>query len=87
MYVISVSKAYTHRGYHRHRKNTKKYWVVYFLDDEGKMHSKRVSFVEALIYKALKVHRYKYACINCDQVFLGLVKSKKMKLECPYCNQ
>ena len=83
--VISVSKAYSHRGYHRHRPNTKKHWYVYYIDEDGRLGTKRVSFLEALIYKSLKVHRYKYYCLVCGRGFVVFLKSKKKFVECPNC--
>lgn len=83
--VISVSKAYSHRGNHRHRKGTKKHWYVYYIDEEGKLRTKKVSFLEALFYKNIKLHRYKRYCQECGRVFLAFLKSKKQPVECPYC--
>jgi len=84
--VISVSKAYSHRGYHRHRPNTKKHWYVYYIDEEGKLGTKRIGFLEVPFYKSLKVHRYRYYCQVCSRIFLALLKSKKQEVECPYCS-
>jgi len=84
-YVISVSKAYKHRGV-SHKKSTKKYWFVYFLDDAGRFWSEQVSYLKAMYYKKQKLRRIKYVCLECGQVFLGLVKSGKQELDCPYCD-
>ena len=81
--VISVSKAYSHRGNHRHRPNTKKHWYVYYMDEDGKLGSKRISFLESLFYKSLKKHRYKFICQNCGSQLIAFVKSYKEKVE--YC--
>ncbi|MGQ0794739.1 MAG: hypothetical protein ACT4N5_00955 [Nitrosopumilaceae archaeon] len=84
--VISVSKAYSHRGNHRHRPNTKKHWYVYYVDDEGRLGTKKVNFLEAMFYKSLKTHRYKYYCQECGSYFLAFLKSKKKSIECPNCS-
>ncbi|NDB33629.1 MAG: hypothetical protein EB150_10370 [Nitrososphaeria archaeon] len=85
IHVISVSKSYIHRGNHRHRHGTKKHWHMYYVDDDGKFKTKRISSLEAVYYKALKLHRYRYICINCGFKFIALVKSHKDAVECPYC--
>lgn len=85
--VISVSKAYSHRGNHKHREDTKKYWYVYYLNEYGKMASKRVNTLQALYYKTKVKHRYKFICDDCGNLIIGLVKSLKSEIECPYCNE
>lgn len=84
-HVISVSKTYKHRGV-SHKKSTKKHWFVYFLDDEGRFHSEQVSYLKAMYYKKQKLRRMKFICPDCGQFFLGLVKSAKQELDCPYCD-
>jgi len=83
-YVISVAKAYKHRGKMQH-KTAKKHWFVYFYDEDGKMYSKQVNLLQAVYYMTQKHHRLKMACPDCGSVFLGLVKSFKEKVECPNC--
>jgi len=84
-YVISVAKTYIHRGNHWHKSSTKKRWFVYYYDEEGHFHSDQVSYLKAMYYKKRKLHRLKYICQSCGQIFVGLVKSAKQKAECPYC--
>ena len=85
-YVISVSKAYKHRGKHQHR-TAKKHWFVYFyeFDEKWRMKSKQVNWLQAVYYMTKKHHRIKLYCSDCGSEFLALVKSKKEKLECPNC--
>jgi len=83
-YVVSVSKAYKHRGV-LHKKSTKKYWFIYYYDEEGDFHSEQVSYLKAMYYKTQKLHRMKYICIECGQFFHGLAKSSKQEIDCPYC--
>ena len=82
-YVFSVSKTYIHRGNHRHKSDTKKHWFIYYYDDGFK--TKQVSFLQAMYYKTRKYKRLKYICEECGNVFLGLVKSTKELVKCPYC--
>jgi len=84
--VISVSKSYIHRGNHRHKQNTRKHWHLYYIDDDKKFKSKRISSIEAMYYKARKIHRYRYVCINCGSKFVAYVKSHDEIMECPYCS-
>ena len=82
-YVFSVSKTYIHRGNHRHKSDTKKCWFIYYYEDGFK--TKQVSFLQAMYYKTQKYKRIKYVCIECGNVFLGLVKSTKELVKCPFC--
>ena len=89
-YVVSVAKAYKHRGRHRHYR-AKKHWFVYFyeydeIEEEWYMRSKQVNWLQALYYKTQKRHRYKITCTQCGSVFIALIKSFRDKLECPYCD-
>ena len=85
-YVFSVAKTYKHRGKHHHQASTKKYWFIYYCDEEGKFHSKQVSYVMAMYYKQNKFHRKKCYCITCDRIFVALVKSTELGL-CPLCGE
>ena len=85
--VVSVSKTYIHRGNHRHKSDTKKRWHVYYYDEKGKFHMDRINFMQALYYKAQKRHRIKLVCPQCGKFFVGLVKSRNEKIECPYCSR
>jgi rubrerythrin len=83
--IISVSKTYIHRGRHKHKPSTKKQWFVYYYDENGKFHSEKISYLQAMYYKQQKLRRLKYYCENCGKFFLGLVKSPKQQVVCPNC--
>lgn len=83
--IVSVAKAYKHRGQHRHKKSTKKPWFIYFYDEDGKFHSEQVSFTQAMYYKTQKLRRLKYSCAVCGNLFVLLAKSRQ-ELVCPICN-
>ena len=85
-YIVSVSKTYIHRGNHRHKPSTKKRWHIYYYDEDWNFKTKRVSTLQALYYKTQKRKRIKYLCLECGNVLLGLVKSSKEELDCPYCD-
>lgn len=84
-YIVSVSKTYIHRGNHKHRDSTKKYWHIYYYDEDGKFNTKRVNTIQALYYKTQKRKRLKYICLECGDISIGLVKSSNEEIECPYC--
>jgi len=88
-YVISVAKAYKHRGQRRHYR-AKKHWFVYFyeydeFDENWYMKSKQVNWLQAVYYMTQKHHRRKMTCPDCGSVFLTLVKSFKERVDCPNC--
>jgi len=86
-YVVSVSKAYKHRGLHRHRGSTKKYWHIYYYDEELKFHSEQVSHLKAMYYKCNKYKKFHLVCPNCRKTYMFLVKKEKdlEKQDCPDC--
>jgi len=84
-YIVSVAKAYKHRGKHQHR-TAKKHWHVYYYDEIGKFHTNQINLLQSLYYRTQKRHRYKVACSECGSVFIALIKSFREKLECPYCS-
>ena len=84
-YVFSVSKTYKHRGFRRHRESTKKFWFIYYYNEDGIFCSEQVNFTKAMYYKGRLWHRMNFVCPECLRVFLGLVKNKKDTPECPYC--
>jgi len=91
MWVVSVSKAYKHRGkYIKHRPNTKKHWrIMYYekdFDDEWQLYSKFVNRFEAFYYKFKKFYRRKFICSECGGIFIALVKKRQHTIDCPYCD-
>ena len=90
-YVISVSKAYKHRGrFITHKPKTKKHWQIMYYDiDENttelKLQSKFVNPLQAFYYKLNKFYKRKFICLECENVFEALVKKRDNKAECPYC--
>jgi hypothetical protein len=84
--VVSVSKTYIHRGNRRHRPNTKKYWFIYYYDEDSIFRSERVSWISAMFYKMIKWRRLKQFCDQCGNSFLTVVLSEKQKVPCPYCS-
>jgi tRNA 2-selenouridine synthase SelU len=91
--IISVSKSYIHRGRKlHHRQGTKKKWHVYYYemglsDGKYRLKSRRVNWLQAMYYKSLRKHRFKYYCTECGSAVVAFLKSKKIMLECPNCGR
>ena len=85
-YIFSVSKAYKHRGNHRHKSDTKKHWFIYYYDEEMNLHTEQVNLLQALYYKTKKFHRVRRYCSECDRVWEFLVKKTSDEVLCPYCD-
>jgi len=88
-YVISVSKTYKHRGLHRHRDSTKKYWHIYYYDENFEFHSEQVSYLKAMYYKCHKWKKIWLHCPDCQIDSLHFIKKRTdkaiLKEECPNC--
>jgi len=86
-YVVSVSKTYKHRGLRRHRRSTKKYWHIYYYDEEFRFHSEQVSSLKAMYYKGHKYKKLHLTCPSCRNTYMFLVKKEKQleEQECPNC--
>ena len=84
-YVVSVSKTYKHRGLHKHRNSTKKYWHVYYYDEDFQFHSEQVSYLKATYYKNNLWYKRQFICPDCLTIFFALVKKRTKIAECPNC--
>jgi len=93
-YVISVSKTYKHRGLHRHRASTKKYWHIYYweydeVDETMKMYCKQVGWFTAMYYKCHKWKKIWLHCPSCNIDNLHFIKKRTQKQilneECGNC--
>src|SRR6185436_11858826 len=87
MIVLSVSQTYWNRGVSAHRKRAKRIWQAYLIDDDGKLHTKRVNWARAMYLKTQIRRKRKMFCQNCQEVYIGFVKNYKeiLKIECPTC--
>ena len=88
--VISVSKAYKHRGNHRHKASTKKFWHVYYyeydeIDEEWHLWTKQINAFLVPFYKSKQVYKRTFYCPDCDTKFWALVKKNQKEIECPFC--
>ena len=89
MIVISVSKRWYHprSEVREHGKNgAKKRWFVFYLNDEGKLRTKRINWSQVWYYKLQKRRKRTLICDTCDREFIGYIKSDTEEVACPYCN-
>ncbi len=56
-YILSVGKRYAQPNKKRLYTNPKKYWNVFFLDENGGFHRKRIKWWQVFGYKRKKVKR------------------------------
>ena len=83
MYVKGVSQVTNNRK-GRSNEHTKRHSVVFYYDESGIFHSKRVSRLEAIYYKTKICRQIKVYCEICQEKFTILVK-KNEQLICPKC--
>lgn len=89
MIVLSVSKTYWNRGVKRHRKNARKIWVVYYIDeDDGSLGTKRINPLTVPYYRSIRHKKKQCFCLRCG--FIGTLLYRKEKeifeKECPICD-
>ena len=76
MYVIKVCKTYSNYSKKRNNNTKKSRYKLYFYDEFGNFHSKRISKVKAIwISLFVKKHKVGY-CKACGQKYIN---------SCPYC--
>ena len=88
MYLISVSKAYSnYSGRASTRRKPKNLRFAYFLDEDQKIHKRKLTKLEYFIFKYFKTKykKNKFCCQNCGNTFSGIIKKRKDQIECPYC--
>jgi len=91
-YVVSVSKAYKHRGRHSHKASTRKFWHVYYyeydeIDEDWHLRTKQISAFLVPYYKAQQVYKRTFYCSYCETKFWALVKKSQKEVECPFCTE
>ena len=90
MIVIGVSNRKIHtkkRGkpINKGGKGAKRYYFLYYYDQDGVFCSKRISKIEAFFRKFQKKKTTKYVCASCNRIFKA-VNQKKNNIRCPYCD-
>ena len=76
MYAIKACKTYSHYSKKRNNNTKKAGYKLYFYDEAGVFHSKRISKIKAYWIKLfVKKYKVKY-CKSCGQKYIN---------SCPYC--
>ena len=71
MYVIKVCKTYSNYSKKRNNKTKKSRYQLYFYDEFGNFHSKRISKIKAIWIKLfIKKHKVGY-CKACGQKYIN----------------
>jgi len=60
--------------------------TAYGIDDNGTLHTKRITKIEALLLKTQLYKRKKFVCLSCRRSSIFLVKHKDEIPPCPYCD-
>lgn len=68
-----------------YKNGGKKYPTLYFIDNEGKLRTKRVPGYLVPWYKLQQRRKRKLICSTCSRSFIAYVKSDKEDVDCPYC--
>ena len=83
MYVKGVSWTTNNRK-GRSNEHTKRYPLVFYYDESGRFHTKRIKRYEVPWYKMQICKQKSLFCTTCEKKFTVLIKKSK-KPECPYC--
>jgi len=83
VYVTNVSWT-SNNSKRRSNSNTKRFPMVFYLDIDGNLHTKRISRLAIPFYKAKICKRKTFLCDKCEKKF-QLILQKDSIVECPYC--
>jgi len=91
-YTIGVYRKYKNAGNTRfHKKETKKHWCHYFIDDEfddgdTKFSSEWVSAIKAVFLKRKQLYKRQFICPDCGDVTEQFVPKNTDEMPCAKCN-
>jgi len=88
--IVSVAKAYKHRGNHNHKATTKKFWHVYYyewddFEEKWEFKSEQCNPIQALYYKTKIQYKKRFYCFECETLFNAYVKKRQKEADCPFC--
>ena len=66
-------------------KRAKKYYFLYYYDENLVLHSQRIGLFEAIYRKFQKKKTFRFTCPTCNTSFKA-VNQKKTNIRCPYCD-
>ena len=82
MIVIGVS----HRKINKKLgKHAKKYYFLYYYDENFVLHSQRITRFEAFYRQFQKKKTFRFTCPTCKRSFKA-INQKKSNIRCPYCD-
>jgi len=85
MYVSSVSWTTNNRK-GRSNSNTRRFPMVYYVDEDGHFGTKRISRLEIPFYKAKICKSKTFYCEKCQKKFKILIKKNESEeFQCPNC--
>lgn len=88
--TIGVYKSNKNAGRLRfHRKNTKKVWKHFFLDEDDTFQTEYVSAFKAMILKRNQQYKKIFVCTECFGRFTAYVpkKATTIDIKCPVCGE
>ena len=94
-YTIGVYKTYKNAGNARfHRKETKKHWRHYFIDDEfddgdTTFGSEWISALKAVVLKRKQLYKKQIYCTECESLFESYLRKNGQgdDVFCPNCDE
>ncbi len=93
-HTIGVYKAYRNSGNLRfHKRNTKKHWKHFFLDDDYErddteyFQTEWVNSIHAMYLKKKQLYKRQFQCPECLTVWESYVTKNTTEIECPKCEE
>ena len=94
-FTIGVYKTFKNAGNKRfHKKETKKYWRHYFIEDEYDdgdvtFGTEWVSAIKAILLKRKQLYKKQIYCTECENLFESYLpkNGKGDDVLCPYCDE
>jgi len=83
MNVIGVSKKFVTSSKSGKHPRAKKYWFVYYMDDDNHLHTKRLHWLQVPFYKIQTKKRVVFVCESCGYKFQQLVNRWVKEVSCP----
>ena len=90
MYYIGVSKRFSNPTKRiTHTRRLSKHEVAYYYDESLSFKCEKIPKWKYYLYKWFKKPYKKttYFCKPCEKQFIYLVKNKKERVICPYCDE
>lgn len=86
---LSIGKKWPHSRvpwWKRGSRGGKPRLVAYYVDENGKFGSERITKLQSLIIKSQIHKRKKFVCLSCGRSAVFLIKKDTDVIDCPYCS-